>query len=532
MKISFRQGIVSYQTIGGIPDFLDVQSLGGGNNKVNLKTSNAPTIVAFAHGQADYLYIEPQQALTTGWAGPFATGIDYWLYWDINKNTGHRTFGFTLLPPTFGPHAPHAPGNDQHWFDTITYQMKVWHATAWVVVIRVFAAHLVSGGTSFTPNATGTQVGLSGINIDAGQILFGNDGNAVKKNTGSFFTASEQFYAGGSSITALSPDLSTVLNFFAVENIAQFHVVKVVGENQVGVAAYSDSYDSLLGVAMSDAIATESVTVLMQGAITNPTWTWTAGSKLWVTTGGLLTDTDPGFYNPSLPPQSFVARAISSTTIMFMQTIGQKGDPGIGAPTIIAATPNSVIAQTIWIPAGAMYSSVYPLTGVVPGTAIVARNYSGGNELRIPQVISTDFFVGTSLQFTVSFPGDWNPSTVKFAAMWMLMSPTSSIVGTRVRFQLEAITMIDGQVLSVPYGPPILVERHVPSPVGYAQYKTPESATMTVTGTPEVNGVTYFRLTRVVSTTDDFVSPVTLIGINLQYSTTLGSTADVTPPAP
>lgn len=535
MKIPFRQGIVSYQAIGGIPDFLDVQPTFGGK-KVNLKTENGSTIIAFAHGNADYLYVEPQQAPITGWAGPFLIGTDYWIYWDINKNTGIRTFGSTLHSPTFGPQAPHSPLVNQHWFDTIKYQMKVWQGSAWIVVIRVFAGHLVSGGTSFTPNGAGTQVGLSGTNIDVGQILFGNDGKVVKKHTGEFFTTSERFYTGGSSVNAISLD-NTILNLFAVENIAQYNVVKIVGENQVGVAKYSETNNFLLGMSLSNTNTIDSATVLMQGVITNPLWNWTAGEKLWVSESpiGVLTNVDPSSYDLLLVPQSFVARAISSTTITFIQPIGQKGDTGTLGTTVIEAAPTTVIPQTIWVPGLAMYSSIDPLTSP-NGAAIVARNLSGGDEQTIPQVVNMALDIGSSLQFIVSFPGDWVPSTIKFTALWMVIprpTPLTPITGTRVRFQLEGITIVDEQLLNIPYGPPILTERHVqPNVIGYTQYKTPESPAILINGTSEVNGVTYFRLTRVPATADDINQPITLIGINIQYSTTLGSTADVTPPAP
>ena len=81
MRLSFRQGIVRYQqdTLG-TPTFLNVVS-----GYVSLIASNEPTVVAFAHGQKDYLYTE-RQTQNNAW-GPFIPGNDQWLYWQVDGSS-------------------------------------------------------------------------------------------------------------------------------------------------------------------------------------------------------------------------------------------------------------------------------------------------------------------------------------------------------------------------------------------------------------------------------------------------------------
>ena len=88
MRLLFRQGIVQYQQ----PDFLSV-----GPSYVSLVVIDTPCIITFADGTKDYLFIE-QQTVVNAW-GPIYPGQDQWLYWDIDRRTGQRTFGITTLQP-------------------------------------------------------------------------------------------------------------------------------------------------------------------------------------------------------------------------------------------------------------------------------------------------------------------------------------------------------------------------------------------------------------------------------------------------
>lgn len=89
MRINFRQGVVSYQAGG----FLRLTS-----GSVDIAALNRPVTVSVAHKQTDYIHSEDND-VTAAWAGPFAASTNYWLYWDFNKLTFQRTFGYTTLEP-------------------------------------------------------------------------------------------------------------------------------------------------------------------------------------------------------------------------------------------------------------------------------------------------------------------------------------------------------------------------------------------------------------------------------------------------
>jgi len=146
MVLDFQQGIVTYPTLAGLQSFL---AYGGGF--VSLQTTNGRVDITFAHGQENYLLSE-SSSVPNAW-GPLSSGVDYWLYWDIDLRTGVRTFGATQLAPFYGPSFVGTPTQDQHWFDTTARKMYVYNTGAFHNVARVFAAKINT--STFTPLGTG-----------------------------------------------------------------------------------------------------------------------------------------------------------------------------------------------------------------------------------------------------------------------------------------------------------------------------------------------------------------------------------------
>ena len=169
-KISFRQGIVSHpKNTGGQQTFLDKVN---GNNSVKLEigasTSADPVIITFAHGDTDYLYTE-SKSVPMAWTG-CTTGQDYWLYWELDLNTGEMIRGKTTRKPLTQRTQPAAPLRvpGQMWFDTSEYVYKEWQGSVWLEVVRVIAAKLANGTTfhSFSSGVgnqeyAGSQIGSS-----------------------------------------------------------------------------------------------------------------------------------------------------------------------------------------------------------------------------------------------------------------------------------------------------------------------------------------------------------------------------------
>lgn len=273
-RLSFRGGIVEHQTdTQGNPTFLDVT---GGS--VNLVVSPDPTIITVIDGNTDYLFTE-SVTVPNAW-GPFVSGPNYWLYWDINPVSGIRTFGSTTLPPIQQASAPKTPVVGQMWFNTRTNEWNEWGGSAWSRVIRTFACRLDASLTPRsvsvrTPQFVGTQVGFSGGNFQAGAITFDAFGKPIRRSDGKFFTTEDQFLSGVPSGIALRIS-NILLPGQAQEHIPAFHVVEFDDFHEIKIATPFSVGVKLLGIIEEDAVTNEVVNFVTEGIIFNEQWNWEA----------------------------------------------------------------------------------------------------------------------------------------------------------------------------------------------------------------------------------------------------------------
>lgn len=361
MRISFRQGIVTAPQ-----DFLEPTG-----TRVDLVLAPPALItVAFADGASNYLHTE-RTAVVNAWAGPFVSGTDYWLYWDLNVRTGVRTFGHTALAPVQSPTAPTSPLNDQHWFDTVANKMKVWNATTaqWISRIRVFACKLDSGTTPAsvsvnTPAFTGSQVStLSNTPAQAGALVFDINGDVVKRSNNTFFTTEDVVSANIS--TAAQIKLGAVLvEAVTVASIPAYSVVRFVDFHQVDLATSSVNVNGAYGIIEQDGPAGSVVNVAMEGVITNPAWDWSAlpvNTPLYLGTTGNL--------SPTITAQPVVvATVIDRNTILLRAAIVTYGSSGGGGGADLAVEDNGVVVNAA-------------TTTINFGTGIDVTNVSGGEVL-------------------------------------------------------------------------------------------------------------------------------------------------------
>lgn len=348
MKISFRQGIITYPVSGTSQDFLKKTG-----SYVSLNTNNGIVSVDFTHGDSDYLLTEVG-SVTNAW-GPIPTSTDAWLYWDIDTLTAVRTFGFTLIAPSSGSTKPSTPTTGQHFFDTSVNKMYVYQSGGWREVIRTFAAKV--NDSTFTPLGSGfatrpyagTQVGLFGIEIATGSIFVDSTGAPVIREDGRFFTSEDQFFINGSPVNAIRLE-ANVVNATANTNMAKFHVVKFSSFGRADLAGYNDLQTTIIAMLTEDLTTNQTGSFVTQGLIENPDWNWsTVGAELWVSENGELTESDPhlaspGTYTQGKPP---VGRVFSPTSIFFDQGLGGKGDTGAPGPAAsVPLATNSVFGTT------------------------------------------------------------------------------------------------------------------------------------------------------------------------------------------
>jgi hypothetical protein len=273
MKISYRQGIIKSQltAVNGeqIPAFLIKDDL---TNYIKLYVNASSTIVTFAHGNANYLF-EESNTIEHAW-GPFTPPLkaSYWLYWDLNIETGIRTFGHTTLVPIISNVAPVYPETDQHWFNKADNIMYVWNGLGWTETIRLFAG--IYSGNKITPYKLESQVNLTG-NIYAGFILFDDENLPIKKtNSNHFLTTETQFYTTKSNTSPVKFDTTTVY-VKAAENIPEYKAVAYYDDDSIMLASYTDQYHRpAAGLIKNETFKDQTTAIVSDGYITNVAWDW------------------------------------------------------------------------------------------------------------------------------------------------------------------------------------------------------------------------------------------------------------------
>ena len=286
-KISFRQGIVSYPTdaTSGIQSFLKKN----GSNVdiiVDAGSSSTPITVAFAHQDTDYLYTE-SKTISGAWTN-INSGTTYYLYWDINLDSGAVTRGNTTLKPIYSSTEPKSQDRvkGQMWFDISDSTFKVWQGSVWIEVIRVMAAQVLNG-TQFkslsvnasSTNFAGTQVGkYSNIrgSRNVGSLVYNSSGNAIKSGErNQFFTTEDTFLTGVP--TGASTKINNVLvTGIAASPLAAFQVVQFDDYNSIALANAFEQGKKLFGIVESDVDAGEVTSFVSEGVIYNENWDWEA----------------------------------------------------------------------------------------------------------------------------------------------------------------------------------------------------------------------------------------------------------------
>jgi hypothetical protein len=295
MRLPFRQGIVRYQTDNNLPTpapaFLQ-QSSGG--STLDLIIAPDPTIITFAHGNDhDYLF-EETLSVIQAWTGPFISGTDYWVYWDIDVLTAARTFGHTTIQPVSSNQMPSAPVENMHWFDKTNNLMKVYTNGFFVETLRVFAAKYASG-TVIQYYQLGSQVGLN-VQSTPGTILFDESGDPIRqgknRRVGRFVHTETNFSTHASSGSVVKLEASVEMAQ-AVVNIAAYQTVSYYAHQQVGYGSSTDTARTIIGITQEALFVGEVGTFITKGYITNPFWNWTqpAGTYLYSDpTGQITTD--------------------------------------------------------------------------------------------------------------------------------------------------------------------------------------------------------------------------------------------------
>lgn len=292
MKLNFKQGIVRHQTdIANNPVFLQKHNLSG--DYIDLMVQPDPTILNFAHGDANYL-VEESKTVQFAWGPVIPLGQTQYLFWDLSLLDGTLSRGFTLLPTIITSTQPNSPAIDQHWFDLNSNQMKVWNGQKWVVKVRLFAA-VYDSSAILNPYSVGSQVGLNNIQCDSGNIVYGKDNKPLRHSDGTLFTTSEQAIVGRNSSSSVSFD-AQVVHAMATEFMSKFSLVSFTAPDKISLASHININRQVNGIILEDLHLDEIGRVITHGRITNEMWTWLAadiGKPLFCGPSGEVTLTPP-----------------------------------------------------------------------------------------------------------------------------------------------------------------------------------------------------------------------------------------------
>lgn len=283
MITNFKQGIINTQE-----NFL---SLIGNNVSLNCDINS--TIITFSHGKSNYLFQE-SVSIPNAWTGNWISGINYWLYWDIDLYSGIRTFNYTTSDPTnYGGSYPSNPAVDQHFFNTKEKLMKVWTGSKWREVLRVFAGKISSGGILIANNI-GSQVGLQESGT-SGFLLFTNNGMAIKANDkfgkGEFITTETFLLAQNDSYNSYKIQKENYA-FKSNETIPKFSCV-AIKNGYIGIASSEFPEFPCVGITHESIKKGEIKQFINNGILYNADWNFTEppGTAIWVNQTGEVTAT-------------------------------------------------------------------------------------------------------------------------------------------------------------------------------------------------------------------------------------------------
>jgi hypothetical protein len=470
MIVPFRQGIIQYNSINNIQQFLSIT-----NNNISLNVGQTPVIVTAAQRDADYEIIEPV-SISNAWT-LIDTNVECWLYWDINTLDAVRTFGITYITPSFGSFPPINPVNDQHWFNTNDCTMNVYSSETnqWSLRIRVFAAQYNNGTFisvsegSTTQVFEGTQVGLNTSGTNIGPIIFDNNGNPVQRANGTFFTTVTSFFTTSTNIISTHLD-TTNLRVQATENISIGSIVVLLGGHQVRLATYADIGKQILAIANEVILQQNIGVVTLRGTISCSSWEWgtqSTGNELWIDTVGNLTTANIGIssaidYMYVQPP---VGRVIGNSTILF--------DPPLSSGTLSQIATSQTVTSAPSYSSMSVMGEVYLTTNPVDANIPIAV---GTNDPRMANARTPLPHIQPASTITVNTIGTVVPQPVDLQTLLSSVAYTSGFVMN------GNITIPSGNVINVlntPSNPTDVVNKqYVDSAISAATHSTQAISTI------------------------------------------------------
>jgi len=163
--------------------------------------------------------------------------------------------------------------------------------------------------------------------------------------------------------------------------------------------------------------------------------------------------------------------------------------------------------ESMWIPALAMNPTVS--NGCAAHASV--ETTSGR-----PDMIVLDFDKDSDefAQFSIAFPKSWDEGTITYQVYWAGIAAT-----TGVAWSLAGVAVSNNETIDVAFGTAVVIQDDAQGAVEEVCV-TAESGAVTIAGTPAVDDLCFFSISRDVSdSNDDMAGDARLLGIKIFFNT-------------
>jgi surface protein len=285
MLINYRQGIIGKAKL---PSMLYVRG-----SSVNVRATETPTILAFAHGKRDYIHVIDSDK-NDAWIVPDGTDTA-WLYWEIDIITGELVYGITTIDPMgYGDTLPTNPEIGTQFFDRTDNKVKLWDGSQWVERVRLIAAKYESG--KLNEQGRYSQVNLRGKR-KVGKIVFDENGDP-RFNYGNDTPRTKYFSTELNVLDTRVDKHRTALDKLQLNALAGEDIPKgrciIMGNDGFTYIGTRNHVKAVIGITDKTYTVGEKVNLVTHGfVIDNDIWNWEQPENtiLFVDDTGQLTPT-------------------------------------------------------------------------------------------------------------------------------------------------------------------------------------------------------------------------------------------------
>jgi hypothetical protein len=355
VHLNFRQGLISFQQSGALPQYLSASSTVG---YIDINVTPTPLIATIAHGSSDYL-LKFDASVHAAW-GPIVSGTDSYLYLELNVITGALTYGITTHEPVISMVEPASPFAGQMWFDlnpgVTVFKARNADNTKWVPSPRLVLAVVLNGNVNQIQMYTAGTSGALNVPGRPGFLMLDSQLRPLRTSTGELLTQDTgvrlKTTVGTSGV--LSAPVNSYVPVRANEPIPAMSLVYLSGTDSVSLASSNPALmipKNPIGIIENSLALNETGVITQAGELMYDQWDWSAdiGKPLYCGFNGELTTTRP---------QSVQAYRVgyvkSPKTILFYvdsettpQVVAVAGSIISGVPPIVATTGNNLLGEIV-----------------------------------------------------------------------------------------------------------------------------------------------------------------------------------------